>query len=186
VHGWALDHDYESIRMECHNQHRPMLHLGIAQGYDIAGIESRGVDKPVVTAVDTYAVSPDAACNGVAAGPTVDRVVMTVRPERTQGLGRGLAALIPQRAPGLPGPVDIAVDRIRPNPFQPRRHFDPAELATLTASVREHGILQPVLVTEAVDGYELVAGERRLRAAIAAGLERIPAIVRQFNSKSER
>ncbi len=109
---------------------------------------------------------------------------MTVRPERTQGLGRGLAALIPQRAPGQPGPVDIAVDRIRPNPFQPRRHFDPAELATLTASVREHGILQPVLVTEAVDGYELVAGERRLRAAIAAGLERIPAIVRQFDDRS--
>jgi ParB family chromosome partitioning protein len=109
---------------------------------------------------------------------------MTVRPERSQGLGRGLAALIPQRAPGQPGPVDIAVDRIRPNPFQPRRHFDPAELATLTASVREHGILQPVLVTEAVDGYELVAGERRLRAAIAAGLERIPAIVRQFDDRS--
>ena len=109
---------------------------------------------------------------------------MTVRPERPQGLGRGLAALIPQRAPGQPGPVDIAVDRIRPNPYQPRRHFDPAELETLTASVREHGILQPVLVTEAVDGYELVAGERRLRAAIAAGLERIPAIVRQLDDRS--
>lgn len=109
---------------------------------------------------------------------------MTVRPDRTQGLGRGLAALIPQRAVGLPGPVDLAVDRIRPNPYQPRRHFDPAELATLTASIREHGVLQPVLVTEAVDGYELVAGERRLRAAIAAGLERIPAIVRQFDDRS--
>jgi ParB family chromosome partitioning protein len=109
---------------------------------------------------------------------------MTVRPERPQGLGRGLAALIPQRAPGQPGPVDIAVDRIRPNPYQPRRHFDPAELETLTASVREHGILQPVLVTEAVDGYELVAGERRLRAAVAAGLERIPAIVRQLDDRS--
>ncbi len=109
---------------------------------------------------------------------------MTVRPERTQGLGRGLAALIPQRAPGTPGPTEIAVDRVRPNPYQPRRHFDAAELATLTASIREHGVLQPILVTEAVDGYELVAGERRLRAAIAAGLERIPAIVRQLDDRS--
>lgn len=109
---------------------------------------------------------------------------MTVRPERSQGLGRGLAALIPQRAPGVAGPTDIAVDRIRPNPYQPRRHFDAAELATLTASVREHGVLQPILVSEAIDGYELVAGERRLRAAIAAGLERIPAIVRQLDDRS--
>jgi ParB family chromosome partitioning protein len=109
---------------------------------------------------------------------------MTVRPERSQGLGRGLAALIPQRTTGIPGPADIAVARIRPNPYQPRRHFDAAELATLTASIREHGVLQPILVTAAVDGYELVAGERRLRAAIAAGLERIPAIVRQLDDRS--
>ena len=109
---------------------------------------------------------------------------MTVRPERPQGLGRGLAALIPQRAPGAPGPTDIAVERIRPNPYQPRRHFDAAELATLTASIREHGVLQPILVTDAIDGYVLVAGERRLRAAIAAGLERIPAIVRQMDDRS--
>jgi ParB family chromosome partitioning protein len=109
---------------------------------------------------------------------------VTVRPDRPQGLGRGLAALIPQRAGGLPGPVEIAVDRVNPNPYQPRKHFDPAELETLTASVREHGVLQPILVTEAVDGYELVAGERRLRAAIAAGLERIPAIVRQLDDRS--
>jgi ParB family transcriptional regulator, chromosome partitioning protein len=109
---------------------------------------------------------------------------MTVRPERAQGLGRGLAALIPQRTTGIPAPIDIPVDRVRPNPYQPRRNFDPAELATLTASVREHGILQPILVTDAIDGYQLVAGERRLRAAIAAGLERIPAIVRQLDDRS--
>ena len=109
---------------------------------------------------------------------------MTVRPERTQGLGRGLAALIPQRNVGTPGPVDIAVGRVRPNPYQPRRHFDADDLRTLTASIQEHGVLQPILVTETIDGYQLVAGERRLRAAIAAGLERIPAIVRQLDDRS--
>ena len=110
---------------------------------------------------------------------------MTVRPERPQSLGRGLAALIPQRPSGQPGTVDIALDRIRPNPHQPRQHFDEAELATLTASVREHGVLQPVLVAETVEGYQLVAGERRLRAARAAGLERIPAIVRQLTEQAQ-
>jgi ParB family transcriptional regulator, chromosome partitioning protein len=110
---------------------------------------------------------------------------MTVRPERAHGLGRGLSTLIPQRNAGQPGPTEIAIDRIRPNPNQPRRRFDEAELATLTESVREHGILQPILVTETIDGYRLVAGERRLRAAAAAGLERIPAIVRQLDDRTQ-
>lgn len=110
---------------------------------------------------------------------------MTIRSERAQGLGRGLAALIPQRSAGLSGPVEIAVDQIRSNPHQPRKRFDEAELATLTASIREHGVLQPVLVMETVQGYQLVAGERRLRAARAAGLERVPAIVRQFGEQAQ-
>jgi ParB family transcriptional regulator, chromosome partitioning protein len=110
---------------------------------------------------------------------------MTVRPDRPQGLGRGLSALIPQRSASHQGPVDIAIDRIRPNPSQPRKRFDEAELATLTASIREHGILQPLLVMDTLDGYQLVAGERRLRAARAAGLERVPAIVRQFSEQAQ-
>ncbi|MGK2852165.1 MAG: ParB/RepB/Spo0J family partition protein [Candidatus Limnocylindrales bacterium] len=110
---------------------------------------------------------------------------MTVRPERPQSLGRGLAALIPQRPSGQPGTLEIAIERIRPNPHQPRQHFDEAELATLTASIREHGILQPILVTETVQGFQLVAGERRLRAARAAGLERVPAIVRQLGEQAQ-
>ena len=105
---------------------------------------------------------------------------MTVRPERTQSLGRGLASLIPQRHAGQPAPTEIPTDRIRSNPYQPRRHMDEAALATLTASIAEHGVVQPILVTEVLDGYQLVAGERRLRAAIAAGLDRIPAVVRQL------
>ena len=110
---------------------------------------------------------------------------MTVRPERTQGLGRGLAALIPQRSPGQAGPNDIAIARIRPNPNQPRQRFDPAELATLAESIRIHGVLQPILVTETLDGYQLVAGERRLRAAAAAGLDRIPAVVRDLDEQAQ-
>jgi ParB family chromosome partitioning protein len=110
---------------------------------------------------------------------------MTVRPERSQGLGRGLASLIPQRSPGAPVAVEIAASRIRPNPRQPRKRFDPDGLATLTASIAEHGILQPILVTETIDGYQLVAGERRLRAAQAAGLERIPAVVRQLADQEQ-
>jgi len=106
---------------------------------------------------------------------------MTVRPERQAGLGRGLSALIPQRHPtGARGQLEIPVVRIRPNPYQPRRHFDDESLAPLVASIAEHGVIQPILVTEVLDGYQLVAGERRLRAARAAGLERIPAVVRQL------
>ncbi len=108
---------------------------------------------------------------------------MTVRPERAQGLGRGLAALIPPRTEPRGGPIDIPLASIRRNPDQPRRRFGDAEMATLTASVREHGVLQPILVAETLDGYQLIAGERRVRAASAAGLERIPAVVRQYDDR---
>ncbi len=110
---------------------------------------------------------------------------MTVRPERTQGLGRGLASLIPQRPPGHAGILEIAIARVRPNPHQPRKRFDEASLASLTASITEHGVLQPILVTESIDGYQLVAGERRLRAAQMAGLEHIPAVVRQLADRDQ-
>jgi ParB family chromosome partitioning protein len=110
---------------------------------------------------------------------------MTVRPERAQGLGRGLSALIPQRPAGPGGALEIPIAGIRPNPKQPRRHFDAAEMATLAASIQEHGVLQPILVTETIDGYQLVAGERRVRAALDAGLERIPALVRHLDERSQ-
>ncbi len=110
---------------------------------------------------------------------------MTVRSERPTGLGRGLAALIPQRVPAGPATLEIALDRIRENPRQPRVRMDDAALDTLAASIREHGVIQPVLVTETIDGYQLVAGERRVRAARMAGLERIPAVVRQLADRDQ-
>ncbi|MEO8468771.1 MAG: ParB/RepB/Spo0J family partition protein [Chloroflexota bacterium] len=110
---------------------------------------------------------------------------MNSRTERPSGLGRGLAALIPQRPAQGAGSTDIPLDRIRANPRQPRVRMDDAALATLTASIREHGVIQPVLVIELVDGYQLVAGERRVRAARAAGLERIPAVIRQLADREQ-
>jgi ParB family chromosome partitioning protein len=109
---------------------------------------------------------------------------VTVRPERHQGLGRGLDALIPQRAHPV-GSTEIPIARVRPNPRQPRQRIDELELETLAASIREHGILQPILVTEVLDGYQVVAGERRLRASQLAGLERIPAIIRQLADREQ-
>jgi len=97
---------------------------------------------------------------------------MTVRSDRPQGLGRGLAALIPQRAPTASGSIEIPLSRIRENPRQPRLRMDDNALAGLAESIRQHGVIQPILVTETIDGYTLVAGERRVRAARIAGLER--------------
>ncbi len=111
---------------------------------------------------------------------------MTERADRPQGLGRGLAALIPQRAPSaVPGTIEIALDHIRANPRQPRLRIDDAALETLAASIRAHGVIQPILVAETIDGYQLVAGQRRVRAARMAGLERIPAVVRQLADRDQ-
>ncbi len=98
-----------------------------------------------------------------------------------QALGRGLEALIPL-VKGEPGVVDIPLAEIRPSPFQPRKRFDDKGLDELAASIRAQGILSPVIVRQIPGGYELVAGERRLRAAERAGLERIPAVVREMSN----
>jgi ParB family chromosome partitioning protein len=110
---------------------------------------------------------------------------MTVRSDRPQGLGRGLGALIPQRSSTTTGSIEIPLARIRENPRQPRLRMDETALEGLAASIREHGVLQPILVTETIDGYQLVAGERRVRASRLAGLERIPAIVRQLADRQQ-
>jgi ParB family transcriptional regulator, chromosome partitioning protein len=97
------------------------------------------------------------------------------------GLGRGLSALIPgaveEGAPGS-GLLEVPVQGVVPNPRQPRTHFDEEAIDALAASIREVGVLQPIVVRRAPNGYELIAGERRLRAARKAGLATIPAVVR--------
>jgi ParB family chromosome partitioning protein len=96
-----------------------------------------------------------------------------------RGLGRGLEALIPMsRDGGTMVPQMVAVDQIRPSRQQVRARFDAEPLSELADSIRRHGVLQPILVRRHVDGYELIAGERRWRAARLAGLTAIPAVIR--------
>jgi ParB family chromosome partitioning protein len=106
---------------------------------------------------------------------------------RRSGLGRGLDALIPPAGEPEGGPGaglrEVPVGAIAPNPRQPRRSFDETAIEELSASVAELGVLQPLLVRAAGDGFELVAGERRLRAARAVGLERIPVLVVETDAR---
>jgi ParB family chromosome partitioning protein len=95
------------------------------------------------------------------------------------GLGRGLEALIPRSAEQEAGVLEVAIDRIARNPHQPRGRFDAEELTELAASIVTHGVLQPIVVRATPTGdYELIAGERRLRAARQAGLDTVPVVVR--------
>ncbi|HXG51919.1 MAG TPA: ParB/RepB/Spo0J family partition protein [candidate division Zixibacteria bacterium] len=102
-----------------------------------------------------------------------------------RGLGKGLSALIPGapeprvEEPGQRAPLQVAIDRITPSPFQPRRAFDEATLEELAASIRNQGIIQPLVVRPKDSGFELIAGERRWRAAMRAGLTQVPVVVRQ-------
>jgi ParB family transcriptional regulator, chromosome partitioning protein len=112
---------------------------------------------------------------------------------RKTGLGKGLDALIPSGPPegqfqaagaaNAGGVIRVSVTAIEPNPHQPRTHFDPDELAELAASIHEHGILQPLLVTksETPERYTLIAGERRWLAAKQAGLFEVPVLIREAN-----
>lgn len=79
---------------------------------------------------------------------------------------------------------DIEISQIRPNPYQPRKVFDESKIEELAQSIREHGVFTPILVRQAVHGYELIAGERRLRASKVAGLETIPAIIMEFDDNA--
>ena len=104
---------------------------------------------------------------------------------RQGGLGKGLGSLIPSEAQRTDSPLrDIPVSDIDPNSFQPRQAFDEEALVALTSSIRELGVLQPILVRSVDDRFELIAGERRWRAAKRAGLDRIPAIVREVDDET--
>ncbi|OLB96196.1 MAG: hypothetical protein AUI15_14575 [Actinobacteria bacterium 13_2_20CM_2_66_6] len=106
---------------------------------------------------------------------------------RPRGLGRGLDALIPMSKEGEAlVPQMIAVDQIRPSRQQVRSRFDAEPLGELAESIRLHGVLQPLLVRRLADGYELIAGERRWRAARLAGLETVPAVVRTEAGNDEQ
>ncbi len=108
---------------------------------------------------------------------------------RQGGLGKGLGALIPQgagepRTPAGDGYREIPIASIQPNKYQPRDVFDEEALGALADSIREVGLLQPVLVRPAGDGFELIAGERRWRAARRVGLQVIPALVRETDDNT--
>ncbi len=113
--------------------------------------------------------------------------------KKPAALGRGLAALLgdddftPGTPPDQPRPgekvLHLPIERIEPNPFQPRRHYRRQALEALADSIAEHGVLQPVVVRPSQGGYQLIAGERRLRASQMAGLTEIPAVVRQATDR---
>jgi ParB family chromosome partitioning protein len=107
-------------------------------------------------------------------------------------LGRGLGALIPQRQEPAPAEVsatqglaEIPISQIQPNPFQPRKTFNEASIDELARSVREHGIVQPLVVTRAGDKYKLIAGERRFRAAQKAGLTTVPVLIKEMMAEGD-
>ena len=114
----------------------------------------------------------------------------TQKKRKKLALGRGLDALIPKADPskpdddgGAPQPyLECDVDLIEPNRYQPRSQFAPEELAQLSESIRTQGVLQPILVRKLDFGYELVAGERRLRAAKMAGLHKVPVVVKDVSN----
>ena len=105
---------------------------------------------------------------------------------KRKALGRGLSALIPEPdAPSLPpaAATEVAISALDPNPFQPRSALDPARLAELAASIRENGIVQPLLVRRRGERYQIIAGERRFRAAQATGLTTVPVTVRDVDDE---
>src|SRR5579872_3891513 len=107
--------------------------------------------------------------------------------EKKSRLGRGLDALLSGTGEGdsqaAVSQAEVRLDQIHQNPWQPRKTFDEDELASLSESIKTYGILQPLVVRPTDDGYQLIAGERRLRAAKVAGLEAVPVRVVNFNDQ---
>jgi len=101
-----------------------------------------------------------------------------------KGLGRGINAFFPDLDVKEEEKIqEITLNELRPNPYQPRKNFQKEAIQELAASIKEHGILQPLIVRKSIKGYEIVAGERRYRAAKEAHLEKVPAVVRELNEQ---
>jgi ParB family chromosome partitioning protein len=105
-------------------------------------------------------------------------------PPGKRRLGRGLDGMLPAAAPRAPGQLEAAIEELHPNRSQPRRHFDDDRLEELAQSIREHGVLEPILVRKRPPGgFEIIAGERRWRAAQKAGLREVPVHVRELSDR---
>lgn len=101
-----------------------------------------------------------------------------------KGLGKGLDAFFPSIQMNDDEPVrEVELKELRPNPYQPRKDFRPEAIEELKESIQTHGVLQPIIARRTIKGYEIVVGERRFRAAKAAGLKSIPVIIRDFNEQ---
>ncbi|OUQ86157.1 stage 0 sporulation protein J [Brevibacillus brevis] len=102
----------------------------------------------------------------------------------SRGLGKGLNALITSNLIEEGEQVkEVSINEIRPNPYQPRKEFEQSAIEELAQSIKEHGIIQPLIVRKSIKGYELVAGERRLRAAKVAGLKEVPVVVKAYTDQ---
>jgi len=101
--------------------------------------------------------------------------------DKRPALGKGLSALIPDTPAPAPGVVELDIDRLSPNDYQPRLQMDDARLEELTASIRANGVIQPIVVRKTAEGYRIIAGERRWRAARRAGLTRVPVVVKDVS-----
>ncbi len=107
--------------------------------------------------------------------------------EKRPALGKGLSALIPDvPEPPRPSPSEVDIDRLSPNRFQPRTHVDDARLGDLARPIKANGVIQPIVVRRVGDRFQIIAGERRWRAALKAGLQRVPIAVREVGAGQDR
>jgi ParB family chromosome partitioning protein len=106
--------------------------------------------------------------------------------EKRHALGKGLSALIPDAPEPRPALSELDIDRLSPNDFQPRRHVDEAQLTSLAQSIQSNGVIQPIVVRQVGDRFQIIAGERRWRAALQAGLVRVPVVVREVAAGDEQ
>jgi ParB family transcriptional regulator, chromosome partitioning protein len=101
-------------------------------------------------------------------------------------LGKGLSALIPDLPEPRVGPLEVEIDRLSPNAFQPRAHVDDRRLEELAKSIKTSGVIQPIVVRKSGEGFQIIAGERRWRAARKAGLLRVPVVIREVDPQDKR